>query len=130
MACISFFLLQGIIHFDSNVLGWKALANSWLNSRKCDEVDVSSALLTQHCMMLSLQCVKRLMDLVMNQVVDFVLNKSSVGDQQSEVSLTETCLSYLSSLIDVSNISPLGSLTCIVCILCSHCSVFGAINIH
>ena len=42
------------------------------------------------------------MDLVMNQVVDFVLNKSSVGDQQSEVSLTETCLSYLSSLIDVS----------------------------
>ena len=42
------------------------------------------------------------MDLVMNQVVDFVLNKSSIGDQQSEVSLTETCLSYLSSLIDVS----------------------------
>ena len=39
--CTHIIIFQGLVYFDSTVLTWRALAKSWLKSRKQNEANVS-----------------------------------------------------------------------------------------
>lgn len=54
------FRLQGIVYFDSNVLGWRPCVGSWLAGRNEQEA----------------QCVVKYFEQIMDVIVEFVLHKT------------------------------------------------------
>ena len=57
---VSHFVLQGVVYFDSGVLGWRPVVGAWLATRSPNEA----------------QCLNKYFGQIMDQVVDFVLQKA------------------------------------------------------
>ena len=79
---------QGVVYFGSDVLSWKPLIEVWLRSRHGNER----------------VCLRKQFPVFLDPVTDIVCGKGEGegGRAHSEVGLTQTCLAYLTSLLDVS----------------------------
>ena len=69
---------QSVVCFDSNVLGWRTLASSWLKTRRKNEGSVCSTdnnnYYNNDCLCL-IQCLQKLFESAVDQVSQFVLYK-------------------------------------------------------
>lgn len=120
-------VIQGIVYFDSAVLGWRPVVSTWLADREQPES----------------QCLLKYFEQIADSVVEFVLHKSGyvwtmvtlfkgvinlrlncihrLSARYSEVGLMETCLAYLSTLLKVSESWPCSN-NCMVQSMCTQLS--------